>query len=318
MQGTLMLNIRALTQRDLAAADRIISAAFGTFLGAPEPEKFWADLAYASTRWPADPTAAFGAEWDGELVGSNFATRWGSVGFFGPLSVRPDLWERKIAQRLIDPIIECFDTWGVTHAGLFTFAHSPKHVGLYYRYGFRPRFLTAIMSKPVQLTPPRKPQWSAYSHLSEREREESLKACHALTVSIYPGLDVSREILAVHAQGLGETVLLHDGQGLVGFAVCHCGPGTEAGNQLCYVKFGAVNPDAEAGARFDRLLDACEELAATRSLARIEAGTNLARHEAYGKLLARGFRTDIQGVTLHRPNEEGYSRAGVYVIDDWR
>ena len=313
-----MLNIRALTQRDLPAADRIISAAFGTLLGAPEPESFWADLAYARTRWPADPTAAFGAEWDGEIVGSNFATRWGSVGFFGPLTVRPDLWDRKIAQRLMDPIIECFDTWGVTHAGLFTFAQSAKHVGLYYKYGFRPRFLTAIMSKPVQVTTRRNSEWSAYSHISEREREESLNACHALTASIYPGLDVAREILAVQAQGLGETVLLHDGQDLVGFAVCHCGPGTEAGNQMCYVKFGAVKPGAAAGTRFDRLLNACEELAATRSLARVEAGTNLARHEAYGKLLARGFRTDIQGVAMHRPNEEGYSRAGVYVIDDWR
>ena len=313
-----MLNIRALTQRDLSAADRIISAAFGTFLGAPEPENFRADRAYAGTRWPADPTAAFGAEWDGEIVGSNFATRWGSVGFFGPLTVRPDLWDRRIAQRLMDPIIECFDTWGVTHAGLFTFAQSPKHVGLYYKYGFRPRFLTAIMSKPVQVTARHNSEWSAYSHISEREREESLKACHALTASIYPGLDVAREILAVQAQGLGETVLLQDGQDLIGFAVCHCGPGTEAGNQKCYVKFGAVKPGAAADARFDQLLNACEELAATRSLSRVEAGTNLARHEAYGKLLARGFRTDIQGVAMHRPNEEGYSRAGVYVIDDWR
>ena len=313
-----MLNIRALTLRDLAAADRIISIAFGTFLGAPEPENFWADLAYAGTRWPADPTAAFGAEWDGEIVGSNFATRWGSVGFFGPLTVRPDLWDRRIAQRLMDPIIECFDTWGVTHAGLFTFAQSPKHLGLYYKYGFRPRFLTAIMSKPVQVTTRRKSDWLAYSQISEREREESLKACAALTASIYPGLDLAREILAVQAHGLGETVLLHGGQDLVGFAVCHCGPGTEAGNQKCYVKFGAVKPDAAADARFDQLLDACEELAASRSLARVEAGTNLARHEAYGKLLARGFRTDIQGVAMHRPNEEGYSRAGVYVIDDWR
>jgi hypothetical protein len=89
--GAIMLNIRALTQQDLSAADRIISVAFGTFLGAPEPEQFWTDLAYARTRWPADQTAAFGAEWDGKLVGSNFATRWGSVGFFGPLTVRPDL-----------------------------------------------------------------------------------------------------------------------------------------------------------------------------------------------------------------------------------
>ena len=86
-----MLNVRPLTPRDLPAADRIISFAFGKFLGAPEPDQFWADLAYARTRWPADPTAAFGAELDGELIGSNFATRWGSVGFLGPLTVRPDL-----------------------------------------------------------------------------------------------------------------------------------------------------------------------------------------------------------------------------------
>lgn len=313
-----MLKIRPLTQQDLSPADRIISAAFGTFLGAPEPQNFWADLAYARTRWPADPTAAFGAEWDGEIVGSNFATRWGSVGFFGPLTVRPDLWDRKIAQRLMDPIMERFDTWGVTHAGLFTFAQSPKHLGLYYKYGFRARFLTAIMSRPVQMTTRRKSEWSAYSEISEREREESLKACSSVTTSIYPGLDVEREIRAVQAQGLGDTVLLHDGHDLRGFAVCHCGPGTEAGNQKCYVKFGAVRPGPAAEAQFDQLLDACEELAVTRGLARVEAGTNLARHEAYGKLLARGFRTDIQGVTMHRPNEEGYSRAGVYVVDDWR
>ena len=313
-----MLNIRALTQQDLSEADRIIRVAFGTFLGAPEPEQFLADVTYARTRWPADQTAAFGAEWDGKLVGSNFATRWGSVGFFGPLTVSPDFWDRKIAQHLMDPIIERFDTWGITHAGLFTFAQSPKHLGLYYKYGFRPRFLTAIMSKPVQATIQRKSEWSSYSQISEGEREESLKACRDMTASIYPGLDVEREIRAVQAQGLGETVLLHDGQDLVGFAVCHCGPGTEAGNQKCYVKFGAVKPGAAAEARFDQLLDSCEELAVTRSLARVEAGTNLGRHEAYGRLLARGFRTDIQGVTMHRPNEAGYSRPGVYVIDDWR
>ena len=313
-----MLNIRALTQQDLSEADRIIRGAFGTFLGAPEPEQFWTDLAFARTRWPADPTAAFAAEWDGKLAGSNFATRWGSVGFFGPLTVRPDLWDRKIAQRLMVPIIERFDAWGITHAGLFTFAQSPKHLGLYYKYGFRPRFLTAIMSKPVQATSGRKSEWSPYSQLSADQREESLKACRDVTESIYPGLDVEREIRAVQAQGLGETVLLHEGQDLVGFAVCHCGPGTEAGNQKCYIKFGAVRLGAEAEARFDQLLDSCEDLSVTRGLARLEAGTNLGRHEAYGKLLAHGFRTDFQGVTMHRPNEEGYSRPGVYVLDDWR
>ena len=48
------------------------------------------------------------------------------------------------------------------------------------------------------------------------------------------------------------------------------------------------------------------------------AGVNSARHEAYRQMLARGFRTDVQGVTMHCPNEPGYSRLGTYLIDDWR
>jgi hypothetical protein len=47
-------------------------------------------------------------------------------------------------------------------------------------------------------------------------------------------------------------------------------------------------------------------------------GANMARHEAYRHLVARGFRTEIQGVTMHRHNDPGYCRPGAYVIDDWR
>jgi hypothetical protein len=43
---------------------------------------------------------------------------------------------------------------------------------------------------------------------------------------------------------------------------------------------------------------------------------NMGRLEAYRALLARGFRTDIQGVTMHRSNGPGYSQPGVYIIDD--
>ena len=48
------------------------------------------------------------------------------------------------------------------------------------------------------------------------------------------------------------------------------------------------------------------------------AGVNLAREEAYRQMVARGFRTMIQGVTMHRPNEPSYSAPGLYVLDDWR
>jgi hypothetical protein len=69
---------------------------------------------------------------------------------------------------------------------------------------------------------------------------------------------------------------------------------------------------------FDRLLDECESMALTRGLSRLEAGVNLARDGAYQRMLARGFRTDIQGVAMHKPNEAGYNRPDVYLIDDWR
>jgi hypothetical protein len=94
----LSFDIAPLNDKDLPQAERIFRVAFGTFLGAPDPEVFWADRDYICGRHRAPHVAGFGATIDGNLVGSNFATKWGSVGFFGPLIVRPDLRERGIAQ----------------------------------------------------------------------------------------------------------------------------------------------------------------------------------------------------------------------------
>jgi hypothetical protein len=59
-------------------------------------------------------------------------------------------------------------------------------------------------------------------------------------------------------------------------------------------------------------------MAFERGLQRVVAGMNLARAEAYETLVARGFRPDMQGVVMQRPNEPGYNRADAYLIDDWR
>jgi len=145
-----------------------------------------------------------------------------------------------------------------------------------------------------------------------------LSACREVTNAIYEGLDVASEIRAVAAQNLGDTVLLWDDDRLMALAVCHVGPGTEAGGDVCYIKFGAVRPGSTAEQHFSNLLDACEEMAFAQHVSRLRAGVNTARHEAYRHMLARGFRTDIQGVVMSRPNEAGYNRPGVYLLDDWR
>ena len=192
-----------------------------------------------------------------------------------------------------------------------------RHIGLYQKFGFWPRFLTAIMSKPVRALS-RRVDWTTFSESAEKDRLVILKAISGLTDSIYEGLNPVREVIGVHKQRLGETVLLWNKSKLQGIAICHCGPETEAGGGNCYVKFGVVRAGRTAEKGFERLLDACESLARRRSLSRLEAGVNLAREETYNRMRARGFRTEMQGVAMHRPNDAGYNRPGIYLIDDWR
>lgn len=303
-------------ESDLAEAHAIINDAFGTFMNVPNKETFWADVQFAHTRWRALPEGAFICELDGRIAGSNFATRWGSFGFFGPLSVRPELWDQGLGKYLMTPIMECFDQWGVTHAGLFTFAHSPKHGGLYRKFGFWPRYLTAIMGRKVGERT--RAKYSRYSEGSEDERVRWQRQAREITNAIYPGLDVSIEVESVYTQKLGDTILVLEGGDVSAFAVCHIGPGTEAGPGKCYMKFAAARAGSGAKARLRALLDAVHEFAVDSALKFIEGGVNMARREAFQTMQEKGFRVMHQGVAMQRNDEAAYNRSDVYVIDDWR
>jgi GNAT superfamily N-acetyltransferase len=309
--------VRPLAADDVDRADDIFRDAFGTFLGLPEPRAFMGNAGYARTRWRMAPDAALGAYAGAELVGSNFVADWGSVGFFGPLSVRPDLWDRGIARALLEPTMELFDAWGTHHVGLFTWPHSPKHVALYQRFGFWPRHLTAVASRDI-ITGGVPVSATTFSALPESRHAEALDAFADLTDTVYDGLDLRREVEAVHAQRLGETVFLDGAAGVTAFAICHIGPETEAGSGTLFVKFAAVRPGPTAAEGFRALLRACNDVAAARGIGSLVAGINTARHEAYRLLLEEGFRTDMLGLAMQRSNDAGYNRPGVFVIDDWR
>jgi GNAT superfamily N-acetyltransferase len=320
--------IRPMLEADLGAADRVMRLAFGFFLKLPDPLQFMGDADFVYTRWRADPSAAFCAEVGGGIVGSVFVGDWGSVGFFGPLTVHPDYWDKGVAQLLMKQVMECFESWGMPHMGLYTFPASLKHVGLYRKFGFSPRFLTISMEKEVKgegAAPAAsgapgavETSWTKLSDVASEEQEGMLDRCRVLTGKVFEGLDVGIEIRSVAGQGLGETVLLWTWDELVGIAVCHCGAGTEAGSGICYIKFGVVYPVLTGDLEFRRLLTACEQLAAQRGLKKLAGGVNTARQEAWAAMLDSGWRGNMVGVAMQRPNEPGYNRPGVFLIDDWR
>ena len=308
--------IRPMQRADLDSADQVLRLAFGTRLRLPDPMQFRGDSRILQPRWAACPDLALVAENEGRIAGSIVGMDWGRVFVLGPLSVAPEYSGRGIARKLMSALMARADARGFDLAGLFTFPDSPTHIRLYEGFGFVPNTLTPVMAKAVEGAEKAAPDCVLYSALSRAGRESALADCRVLSGAVFPGLDLSREIEAISAQGLGETVLIRANGGLAGFALCHIGPGSEAGSGTLFVKFAACRPGDQAG--FERLLAACESLARAKGVPRLVAGCNTAREEAYRLMQARGFRAEIVGVAMHRPGQAGYNRPGMFVLDDWR
>jgi len=313
--------IEPLSEKDVDGANAIFKTAFAAFLGHPDPKAMFGDTDSFRTRWRAKNTRVLGARIDGELVGSNVITRWGSLGWFGPLTIAPDRWDQGIAKAILVDTQRVFDAWHVTHRGLFTFPHSPKHVGLYQRFGYWPRYLTPILQRtvtagdgPTELTR----ECRLFSQVPQDERPGILREILEFGGTLYPGLEVTGEIESLNDQRIGETVIVSDGSRLVGLATCHLGAGSEAGGGSTYVKFGAVAPGPGSDRRLETLVTSVEALGRARGQTQIEAGVNAAHRTTLRSLLNRGYRYGFVGVAMHSPDAPAYHRPELSVLDDWR
>ena len=289
--------------------------AFAERIGAP-PDRAFRDASMLRARLRLHPDGAVVAHQDGEVAGSALAMRWGRIGVFGPLSVRPDLQGRGLGRELLAAAMGRMAAWDLEHAGLFTWSDSPGHLALYRAAGFWPRFLALMMAKPLPADAPGAAQ--TVGGLAPAERDGAVTACAELAGAVRPGLDLSREVLGLAEHGFGDTVLLESDGALEGFAACHLGPGSEAGSRHCLIKFAAARPGSGAGDRFRALLECCERFATARGAFRLEAAADTGRIGASRALLDRGFAVAFQGVNLHRDALAGYDGPEDWVADDWR
>lgn len=308
------VRVRPLAEADIEAAEHVCRLAFGTFFGLPDPVSFRGDGALVRPRYLADPSGVLVAETEDGIVGSGAITNWGSVGLFGPLTVRPDRWSSGIGRRLSEAMLDLLDSRGHDFIGLLTHPQSTRHVRLYESFGFELQRPIAVLRREVQpATMPGRAR--VLSDLDE------CGACRDVADTVRSGLDHTREIASVLRHGLGDTVLLDradGGRGLAGYAVCHHGAGSEGNSALLFVKAAAVRPGPDAAEDLHALLAACEALAARRGVEAIAAGTNTGRRETYRILRERGYLSFMNAVAMLRPAGEGYGTRGVYAIDDWR
>jgi GNAT superfamily N-acetyltransferase len=311
------LAIRPLEDADVEAAEKVRRLAFGTFFGLPDPLSFSGTARLVENRHRAWPDGALVAEKDGVIVGVAISSRWGSLALLGPVAVHPEHWRGGVARTLLEASMPIYQRWHCRAAALFTFPNSTTHVGLYQRFGFWPRSLTAIMRRPVAAPSPAA-RARSMTALSRAERDETIAHCAALTDTLYPGMDLRDEIAAVVAHPTADAIILAEGSRIAGFAICHCGKASEADSATVYVKFAAVRSGVAAARDFKRLLDAANDFANRQGATRLDAGVNMGCMEAYRLMLAAGFRTVMQGVAMHRPWIEIYDRPDVFALEDWR
>jgi len=305
------LAIRLARAEELVEAQQIVNLAFATQFGLPSPAAFGDRMTIAS-RWRADPDGVFVAELAGRIVGSNVITTWGRFGWFGPLTVHPDHWNSGIARAFLDVTMAHFAARGTTTEALYTIASSPKHVGLYQRYGFWPRRLTALFARAPDARATA--TFRRFSTLDPAARTATLRDIAAITGAIWEGLDVSAEVRMVAEQHTGDVLIVDDANGATSaFAICHHGVGSEAGSTACAVKFGA----ATGPAAFETLLAAANAYAAEVGAERVVIAVNTAREGAYRAALDAGFAIVQLGIAMVRGGD-AYDHPGAWVIEDHR
>ena len=256
-QGRLpKVQIRRVRKGDLSKVRDVFEQSFGDFLErqlGTRPRQAFNGAQYVHHRWLMEPWGCFVAEEDNaKIVGAALAVTWGTVGLLGPVAVLTNYHNQTIAQQLIRAAQEFFEENKATLHGAVTYPHSAKHLAIYHKFGYRPKLLTAIMSRALDrpgtrtvLPKPPKEGTRRPPLLGAGRDEEEGRAraeFHRVTNALCRGMDLSKEVEIVDGLALGDTLLLEPRQRADRVRdLSHPGV-SEAPTGAVYVKYLAIDP----------------------------------------------------------------------------
>ena len=253
---------------------------------------------------------------------------WGTVGVLGPVAVLTNYHNQTIGQQLIRAAQDFFDENKATLHGCVTYPTSSKHLYLYHKFGYRPKHLTAIMSRTIDRGAARVPAAPKpgkaplaarrFSTLEEAKKKAALARIHRITNAICRGMDLAKEIEIVDGLALGDTVLLERGRDLIGFAICHAPGVSEAPAGALYVKFLAIDPPHRKPEYLEHFVTALEGLGQELGVQRVILPVYARYWTAYNILVQCGYQVDFTMIRMQRGKQEDYEDPDDFVLDDWR
>jgi GNAT superfamily N-acetyltransferase len=259
----------------------------------------------------ADDGAMLWRDDRGHIVAFNMVHRSGTEGWMGPLAVRTEFQGTGIGKEIVTRGIEWLKSQSATIIGLETMPRTMDNIGFYSRLGFLPGRLT--ITTTLEATHNDAPA-NLLSRLSSAARDDALKECHALVHRVLPGYDYTREILLTAELALGDTVLLHHGDRLIGFALAHTSPLVEGRTRE---ELRVLKLVLEDESRFDSLVHAIADFArrsGTRRLALRLQGEFL---EPFRRIIALGGHIRWTDLRMSLSGFEEKPPARGLVLSNW-
>lgn len=224
----------------------------------------------------------------------------------GPLAVRPDAQGAGLGKEIVRSGIDWLIAAQALTIGLETMPRTMDNIGFYSSLGFAPGKLTVTVTIDAASASEAP---TAFGRLSAKDKESVLVECCALSQSVQPACDFTREIAITDALGLGETILFREAGKITGFALCHTVPLVEgrAREETRVLKLVLARQSDLAGA-----VSTLADFARRGGTRRVAFRVQTEYVDAYQQLLAMGGRvrwTDLRMSLTEYP--EGKARNGL-------
>ena len=247
----------------------------------------------------------------GEIAAFNIAHCSGIEGWMGPLAVRPEYQGAGSGKEIVRAGFDWLRAEGATTIGLETMPRTMDNIGFYSALGFEPGRLTLTLTLDAAAgeRPP-----TLLGRLAAADYDDQVAESATLVQSLIPGYDFTRELRLTNDLALGDTVLLHASDRLVGYALCHTVPLVEgrAREELRVLKL-VVADEEHIEAMVRALMDYARRSGTRRVALRVQ-GDYLG---LYQRLIGMGGRvrwTDLRMTATGYP--ESRATRGV-VLSNW-